>query len=249
MDTVTNVRPTHLKSLLVALALAAGATAVHAGPVGPLTTFTAGSPAKAAEVNGNFTTIVTTVNANDTRLTTVETTKQNIVSGTCPAGSAIRAIAANGTVTCQSTGGNVGYASVNAAVAVPETGTTATLLGVAGGGIGRYQTSVGSDFLVAPIVLPQGATITALSFTCYRNNAATCSAFLYRDDINLITSISIPAQSTTAQTATSTTIATSPAGLPVVDNQNFSYLVIMSLSGTATSSLMPIRATVTYTLP
>jgi hypothetical protein len=231
------------------VALAAAIPAALAAPVGPLTPLVAGQPAKASDVNGNFSTIVTTVNANDTRLTTVETTKQNIVTGTCVAGSAIRAIASNGTVTCQSAGGNVGYASVNAAVAVPETGTTPTILGVAGGGIGRYQQSGGSDFLVAPIVLPQGATITALSFTCFRNNAASCTAFLYRDDINLITSISIPAQSTTAQTATSTTIATSPAGLPVVDNQNFSYIVIMSLSGTATSNIMPIKAAVSYTLP
>lgn len=236
-------------SLFAALALAAEIPAALAAPVGPLTPLIAGQPAKASDVNGNFTTIVTTVNANDTRLTTVETNKQNIVTGACAAGTAIRAIAANGTVTCQNAGGNVGFASVNAVVGVPETSSTGTVLGVSGGAIGRYQTSAGADFLAVPIVLPQGATITTFSFSCFRNNAASCSAFLYRDDINLIATVSIGALAGTPQTATTTAISTTPSGVAVVDNQNFSYLILMSMSGTATTNIMPIRATVTYTAP
>src|SRR6266850_510203 len=55
-------------------ALLAAAGLSHAGPVGPLTTFTAGTPAKSSEVNGNFSAVSTAVNANDGRITTLETT-------------------------------------------------------------------------------------------------------------------------------------------------------------------------------
>lgn len=240
-----------LNSVLSGLALAGFVSVGQAAPVGPLTTFTAGTPAKATEVNGNFTTIVNTVNAHDARLTTVETNKQNIVSGTCPAGSAIRTIAANGTVTCQNSGGTVGFASVNAIVAIPiplfapAPTVTGCLLCVASGAF----SSSGNGFIVAPIVLPHGATITSFSFSCLCNNAAGGSAFLFRDDGNIIANTSITALASTIQTATTITIATTPTGAPVVDNQNFSYFVIWSVNGTAGSNIMPVRGTVAYTMP
>ncbi len=237
--------------LLSALAVAVVSPAAQAAPVGPLIPLVAGQPAKASDVNGNFSTIVTTVNANDTRLTTVETNKQNIVTGTCPAGSAIRAVAANGTVTCQSAGGSIGIASVNTIVGVPLSSTTTTAVClIFCSANGRYQSNAGSDFLVAPIVLPHGATITAFSFSCFCNNAVGGSGFLFRDDINILASANITAlSSTTVQTASTTAINTTPANSPVVDNQNFSYFVLWSINGTAGSNIMPVRATVTYTLP
>jgi hypothetical protein len=234
----------NLMSLLSALMLAAAIPAALAAPVGPLTTFTAGTPAKASDVNGNFSTIVTTVNANDTRLTTVETNKQNAVTGNCAAGTAIRAIAANGTVTCQSAGGSIGITSVSSVVGVPIASTTPTNISF-GSSWGRYQTSGSSDYVVVPLVLPHGATITSVSFSCIRNNAATCQAYFARDDGNyLVQNLAIPAQAAAIQTATTTTIVN-----PVVDNQNFSYWVFMSVNGTATTGIVPIRASVTYTLP
>jgi hypothetical protein len=226
-------------------ALAAAIPAALAAPVGPLTPLVAGQPAKASDVNGNFTTIVTTVNANDTRLTTVETNKQNIVTGACTAGSAIRAIAANGTVTCQSAGGSVGVVSVPSLVGVPRFSTTGTSQGNVNGTIGRFQSSGSFDFLVAPISIPNGSTIVAFSFSCVRNNVAACSAFLFRDDSTQLATANIAAQATgVAQTATTTAITS-----PLVDNQNFGYWVYMSLDLTAGVNLMPVRATVTYTLP
>jgi hypothetical protein len=243
----------HAQKLNFPFAAIALALAVHAyaAPVGPLTTFAAGTPAKASDVNGNFTTIVNTVNANDTRLTNVEATKQNAVTGNCPTGSAIRAVAANGTVTCQSTGGTVGVASVNSIVGVPlVTGTTTGVCLIFCLGNGRYQSSAGSDFLVAPITLPQGATITAFSFSCFCNHANGEFAVLFRDDDVGIANTSISTVSSTAiQTASTTAISTTPAGIQVVDNRNFSYFVLWSIDGTATSNIMPVRATVTYTLP
>jgi hypothetical protein len=246
------------KLILSGIAFATAIGEATAAPVGPLKTFSAGTPAKAADVNGNFTTIVNTVNANDTRLTTVETNKQNVVTGTCPAGNAIRAIAASGTVTCQSTGGNVAFASVNALVGVPETSTTPTSLGFAAGPnstivLGRFQSAgTSSDSLLVPIVLPHGATITAFSFTCLQNTTTvSCTGSLFRDDIVQLASVSIPStsQSSTVQTASTTTISSTPANAAVVDNQNFAYFVLMSMNLTNTSSIIPIRATVTYTLP
>src|SRR6266852_4371997 len=65
---------TILKVLASAMLFLLVSEAGHAGPVGPLTTFTAGTPARASEVNGNFSAVSTAVNANDGRITTLETT-------------------------------------------------------------------------------------------------------------------------------------------------------------------------------
>lgn len=70
-----------------------------AGTVGPLTTFEAGTPAVAAEVNDNFSAVAAAVDGNAADIAT----KQNRVNGTCTVGNAIRAINADGSVTCQNT--------------------------------------------------------------------------------------------------------------------------------------------------
>ena len=53
-------------------------------------TFVTGTPASAASVNQNFSATATAING-----------KQNLVTGTCPAGSSIRAVNSDGTVVCQ----------------------------------------------------------------------------------------------------------------------------------------------------
>ena len=94
-------------SLMVSQVLAGGVTIPN--------TFTAGTPAKAAEGNDNFNAVKTSVDDNDarinsntsnisnheTRITANETNKQNRVIGTCGSGSSIRIIDSNGSVTCQ----------------------------------------------------------------------------------------------------------------------------------------------------
>jgi hypothetical protein len=70
----------------------------HAGPVGPLTTFTAGTPAKASEVNGNFSVVSTAVNDNASRIITLETTVTPagnivLVPSTASAGNILRGAA------------------------------------------------------------------------------------------------------------------------------------------------------------
>src|SRR5882762_1811928 len=64
---------TKLNVLTTALFLVVS-EAGHAGPVAPLTVFTAGTQAKAAEVNGNFNAVSAAVNNNDTRITTLQST-------------------------------------------------------------------------------------------------------------------------------------------------------------------------------
>ncbi len=53
-------------------------------------TFVPGTPATADDVNQNFSATATAVNS-----------KQNLVTGTCPAGQAVRTVNANGTVVCE----------------------------------------------------------------------------------------------------------------------------------------------------
>jgi hypothetical protein len=65
---------TSLKALAAAALFLWVSEAGQAGPVGTLTTFTAGTTAKASEVNGNFSAVSTAVNANDGRITALETT-------------------------------------------------------------------------------------------------------------------------------------------------------------------------------
>ncbi|MFP8879566.1 MAG: DUF1566 domain-containing protein [Myxococcota bacterium] len=77
---------------------------VAAGTLTVPNSFTNGQAADAGQVNANFDAIETEVNDNDGRITTVEGTAnaaQVRVTGSCVAGSSIRAIAADGTVTCE----------------------------------------------------------------------------------------------------------------------------------------------------
>ncbi len=94
------VKRCHIPIFIFAAATALVGQSAMAAQVTGLKTFAAGTPAVASEVNGNFTAVSGAVNTNDTRLTNVENTKQNRVTGTCAVGSAVTAIAADGTVMC-----------------------------------------------------------------------------------------------------------------------------------------------------
>ncbi len=90
--------------LLAALASGAGI----ASPVGELTSFASGTPARASEVNANFNALKSAVNDTDARLGAVESSvgslennKQNRITGSCMPGMAVTSIGADGSVTCE----------------------------------------------------------------------------------------------------------------------------------------------------
>lgn len=58
--------------LAVPFALCFGPQVGYTDPVGALTTFTSGTPARASEVNGNFNTVKAAVDNNNSRITTLE---------------------------------------------------------------------------------------------------------------------------------------------------------------------------------
>lgn len=95
----------------------------YAGEVTGLTSFTAGTPARAAEVNSNFSAVKAAVDNNNSRLTGVEAGKQNRVAGNCAAGSSIRVINVNGTVVCEVDDG----ATLGATAPISITGNTVGL--------------------------------------------------------------------------------------------------------------------------
>jgi hypothetical protein len=89
--------------------------------------FVSGSVIKAADVNANFSSLKTFVDA-------LETNKQNRVNGACDPGSSIRAVNADGTVACQAAGGpaftaGAGLKLSGTELSVSDGGVTALKLG------------------------------------------------------------------------------------------------------------------------
>lgn len=111
-------------------------------------TFTANTPAVAAQVNANFSATATAVNS-----------KQDRVTGTCPAGQAIQAVNANGTVTCGATAANpsgvefvnsiLGFALSTTAAAAASIDVTAPAAGfLIATGYGNASCTTGTSLTV-----------------------------------------------------------------------------------------------------
>lgn len=98
--------------------------------------FKSGTKAKAAEVNANFEAVQSEVNDNDQRISAKETQLHKLGDG-CAVGSAIRAIAADGSITCETDDVGAGdITSVTAGSGLTGGGTAGDVtLGIANGAI------------------------------------------------------------------------------------------------------------------
>ena len=169
--------------------------------------------------------------------------KQERIRGTCAPGSAIRLVAADGTVTCQRL--PRGVASVSALAGVPRVSSTATSQASVPGGVGRYQVSGEDDFLVVPVPLPDGAVVTGFSYIYWDTDARIDgAAYLYRSDDTVMAGVQTREAKEKVRIATTEEIHGGR-----VDANAHAYFVYMQLSAQAGPALMPIAATVTYRLP
>lgn len=131
--------------LLIATTVAVLQRPALAGGVTGPTTFTAGTPAKASEVNGNFSAVKTAIDDNDARLTTIE-----------------NKIAAAGAV------------SVTAHAFSDFYGNTADASGchfVRSQNFGYFQETSGGCIASASVALLHGATLQSLTCLIYDNEA------------------------------------------------------------------------------
>lgn len=170
-------------------------------------------------------------------------TRQARITGTCAPGSAIRIVGADGTVVCQRF--PKGVVSVAAITAVARNSTTVTAQGTVPGGVGRFQTSGADDFLVAPIQLPDGATVTAFSYVCLdADTRVDAVAYLYRSDDVVLAGVGTEGAKRELQM-----VETTDVKLGKIDNSTYGYFVYFLVSAEANSNLIPIAASVTYRLP
>jgi len=169
--------------------------------------------------------------------------KQARITGTCAPGSAIRVIGEDGSVSCQKL--PKGVVSVAALAGVPRLSGTGTAQGSVAGGVGRFQTSGEDDFLVVPVPLPDGATVTAFTYYYYdASEPVDGVAYLYRSDDR-----AMAAAATSGAADEVRRVVSEEIQVPRVDAARFAYFVYFQTSAEAGANLVPISASVAYRLP
>jgi hypothetical protein len=109
--------------------------------------------------------------------------------------------------------------------------------------MGRYQVDGESDYLVAPVALPDGATVTSLSYVFFDASPdVDTEAFLYRSDDEAMASISSEGAQESVRTVSTDTVR-----LRKVDSRH-AYFIYFQVSPKARAKVMPISASVSYKL-
>jgi hypothetical protein len=169
--------------------------------------------------------------------------KQARISGTCAPGSAIRVVGEDGSVVCQKL--PRGVVSVSALAGLPRVATTGTSQQSVPGGVGRYQTSGEDDYLVVPVMLPDGAVVTAFSYVFWDADAKVDGgAYLYRSDDTPMAAVATEGAQDEVRI-----VSTEDVQARKVDNSAYAYFAYLQLSARAGQSLMPVAASVAYRLP
>jgi hypothetical protein len=216
------------------LALLTAVIAIWSGPafaadVGALTTFTAGTPAVASEVNGNFDAVATAVNS-----------KQNNVTGTCAAGTAMSQIHDDGSVSCTGlTAGGAASVSGHALISTSFNGPGFCRVNGAGnpspwvfftGDPGQVLMSGGCT-AAGTISLPHGTTLTGLSCRLsdgYDNGSISVSLVRSGMAANSGGSLIFTLPATTDDLEQTLTDTSAAGGTDVVNNADFVYYLAVS---------------------
>jgi len=236
-------------------------------------TFKPNTPAKASEVNANFTTLAhaidsnaaaatdnkTAINANTTQIQN----KQNQITGSCPAGSSIRAVAADGSVTCQSdhdttytagTGITIDGTMIRRAdgyVSVGYTGAVRGQQGINGNCPWRADPSDGYGYFLSgggenkcqvhmPVHLPHGAKITWVDCEVYNDTASgnqNATIGLYEESISGGSSYAaVAGPETIGDSSSWQTVSPGLFGRqPTVDNEHKFYYIEYEVTDANTS--------------
>jgi hypothetical protein len=139
-------------------------------------------------------------------------------------------------------GGTGGYVTVSSLAGGPLYNQNyQTNVQYGSGFAGKFGVTADFEYLVVPLQIPDGVTITSFSFTCYDFDATyNCLAWLFRDDGYFMASVTTTG-SPGLDTGTTTTI-----GEPMVNNSLYGYNVWFYVNGDAGFNITPVRAIVEY---
>jgi hypothetical protein len=228
---------------LVSLVLVMATATAGATDLAIPNTFTAGTPAKAAEVNANFSAVEAAVDDNDARIDALQSGvggKQERVTGTCAVGNAVLAINADGTVVC-------GRAQANGVVSVGNNAFSSGSELATDNALCNYHhntvdeggwfagTSTTTCTARAPVSLPHLATLTGFGCRVYDGTAFYNMTSIKLIRTNLVTLQNDDVYTTGGSTSGVETLGGNLGSLPglaVVDNGFFVYRISAQFNST-----------------